>query len=140
MTTEQTPIGNGLAITIEPCPIKYGDLVDCIPQDKFERLKLFADGVQVLVWDFCLTDDIRFETFIEVAPEFRDGRWITRLFDADPGSLDYFSRPKAVWLGLGVDDVEGFKWLHKGLTQRGIMRTEKVYLQGSLNGVVDLTK
>lgn len=127
--------------TLEPSPDKYfGPLLD-VPQNDIQRLTVYLDNKKLMVWDIYLTDDTRFEAKLEVDPAFRFSEWIGVVTNANPGALDAFSRPNAVWVNVGeiiIEQEQALVYMHKTFSERGIMTTERIFVHGTQNKIIDL--
>ena len=94
-----------------------------------------------MIWDIYLTDDTRYEANLEVDPSSRHSEWMTLLTESEPGSLESFSRPNAVWANSGtiiIEQEQALTQFHKTMTEKNIMRTERIFAQGSLNKIIPI--
>lgn len=126
-------------ITVEECPRDYyGDA-----KKRAERVVLYSDNKKVLTWDVYLSEDTRYTLVMDVEPEFRDGKFLDVLANADPGSLSRFDRQYVVWLNAGEPVVHREAAFVDGLkvfNEREILKTGTVLIHGAANKVVPISE
>lgn len=141
MTATQHRLNDRMYYVLEPCPEKHREPLSPAAAENVTRMSIYVDEQKMMIWDIYLTDDIRYEANLEVDPSFRNGEWMSLLIEAEPGSLEAFSRPNAVWANTGtiiIEQEQALAQFHKTMTERGIMRTERIFAHGSLNKIIPI--
>jgi hypothetical protein len=137
MPSEIVHLSETSYITIDECPRDYfGD-----ENKKAERVTLFSNGEQVLIWDVFMNEDTRYALYIDVEEKFRDGEWLNILLESDPMSLGRFNREYAVWTNVGevmVSRESSLVDFFKSMNDKNILRTEVVLEHGLENKVIKI--
>jgi hypothetical protein len=117
--------------------------VDYFPgQDRrARRFTLHRDGKQVLFFDYYVSGDTRYGLYVEVEPEFRDGKWIEVVSSIQKKVSNYLNQPRVVWLKVSP-------WLAKSmpnmlatvetLNEKDITFIKSVYVEGAVNNIFNV--
>jgi len=142
MSEIKNHLNESMYYTLSECPLRFWGALQDVPQNKIQRMTIYVEDKPMMIWDIYLTPETRFEANLDVDPAFRNSNWMDLLTQSDPGSLETFSRPKAVWCTSGpiiIEQETALTNFHKTMTERNIMRTGKIYSEGFLNKIIHIS-
>ena len=137
MPSEIVHLSETSYITIDECPRDYfGD-----ENKKAERVTLFSNGEQVLIWDVFMNEDTRYALYMEVEEKFRGGEWLNILLESNPTSLSRFNRKHVVWTNVGeaiVAHESSIVDSLKLMNNKNILQSEVIFEHGLENKVINV--